>query len=158
MLVDVVSKNGNLLLSIPVRGDGTLDDRELKFIAGLTKWMDVNGPAIFASRPWKIFGEGQVHAPSSMFNEGKMQYTADDIRFTTKDGKLFVFVLGVPDHDIKVQSLGSSSPLGGPIRQITMLGTQEPIHWSQQASYLLIDKPTSLPGLDTMTFEVSFKN
>src|SRR5580704_19587723 len=57
-LVDVVSKNGNLLLSIPVRGDGTLDDDELSFVADLTKWMDVNSQCIYGTRPFTVFGEG----------------------------------------------------------------------------------------------------
>lgn len=53
-LIDIVSKNGNLLLSIPVRGDGSLDELEVEFLEGLAKWMDVNGEAIYGTRPWKI--------------------------------------------------------------------------------------------------------
>ena len=58
MLTDIVSKNGNLMLNIPLRGDGSPDEHELEFLAGLTAWMDVNSEGIYATRPWKIYGEG----------------------------------------------------------------------------------------------------
>ena len=64
MLVDIVSKNGNLLLNIPVRGDGTIDDKELKVVEGIAGWMDVNKECIFGTHPWKVFGEGPASAPA----------------------------------------------------------------------------------------------
>ena len=86
MLVDIVSKNGNLLLSIPVRGDGTIDDDEVAFLHSMANWMAVNGEGIFGTRPWKIYGEGPTQVSGGMFNEQKVHYTAEDLRFTTKDG------------------------------------------------------------------------
>ncbi|HWB54740.1 MAG TPA: alpha-L-fucosidase [Tepidisphaeraceae bacterium] len=157
MLVDVVSKNGNLLLSIPVRGDGTIDDREMEFLAGLTRWMDINGEGIFGSRPWKIFGEGPSHKTGGMFSEGKTEYTAEDIRFTTRGNTLYVFTLGIPFGDIKIKSLGTASSLTQPIRQITMLGSNTPIIWHQEPDQLLIPRPTDRPTLDTTCFKVVFK-
>ncbi len=65
MLVDIVSKNGNLLLSIPVRGDGTIDEDEVEFLEGMAKWMAVNGEAIFGTRPWRVFGEGPDAKPAA---------------------------------------------------------------------------------------------
>ena len=62
-LVDIVSKNGNLLLNIPVRGDGTIDDQEMKFLEGMTQWMDVNGEGIFSTRPFTIYGEAKSASP-----------------------------------------------------------------------------------------------
>ena len=58
MLLDIVSKNGNLMLSVPVRGDGTIDEREVAFLEGMAAWMKTNGEGIFGSRPWKVYGEG----------------------------------------------------------------------------------------------------
>src|SRR5664279_3124631 len=84
-LIDVVSKNGNLLLNIPVRGDGTIDNDERKVVAGITDWMKINDEAIYSTRPWKIFGEGPAIedvAPlkAQGFNEGKGKpFTAEDI-------------------------------------------------------------------------------
>ena len=106
-LVDVVSKNGNLLLSVPVRGDGTIDEDERKVVEGIAAWMKINDEAIFSTRPWKIFGEGpaiESAAPLTAqgFNEGKGKpFTAEDIRFTRKGNTLYAFLLGWPgekDH------------------------------------------------------------
>ena len=69
-LVDVVSKNGNLLLNIPVRGNGTIDDKEEAVLDGITDWMRVNGEAIYGTRPWRTFGEGPTRPPVGMLNEG----------------------------------------------------------------------------------------
>ena len=155
-LIDVVSKNGNLLLSIPVRGDGTIDDREMNFLAGLTRWMDINSPAIFGSRPWKIYGEGPTRVKGGMFNEGSIHYTPADIRFTTRDGALFVFLLGIPEGDIHVRSLGFARVLQKPIRQIELLGSTEPVQFKQAADELVISKPADMPPVETVTFKVTF--
>ncbi|HEU5397044.1 MAG TPA: alpha-L-fucosidase, partial [Verrucomicrobiae bacterium] len=87
MLCNIVSKNGNLLLNVPVRGDGTIDDKELKIVEGIANWMDVNRECIFDTRPWKVFGEGPASAGARLsaqgFNEGKGKpFTAEDVRFT----------------------------------------------------------------------------
>src|SRR5579872_455144 len=87
-LIDIVSKNGNLLLSIPVKGDGTIDDDEINFLQQMAAWMDVNGECIFNTRPFTISGEGPASATtepakkSPGFNEGKQPLLGPhDIRF-----------------------------------------------------------------------------
>ena len=113
MLVDIVSKNGNLLLNIPVRGDGTIDDDEVKCLEGIARWMAINGEAIFGTRPWKIYGEGGPRRPrraTSTSGKGR-PYTAADLRFTTKGDTLYVFALAWPaDGKLVVKSLGSGQP------------------------------------------------
>ena len=99
MLCDIVSKNGNLLLNIPVRADGTIDDKEEVVLKGIADWMDVNKECIFGTRPWKVFGEGPASegAPTKVgnFNEGKGKpFTGEDVRFTTKDGVLYMIASG----------------------------------------------------------------
>ena len=96
MLADIVSKNGNLLLNFPPRPDGTLDDDELKILDAMAAWMPVNGEAIFGTRPWKVFGEGPGKIQGGMFNEGRLRYTARDIRFTTKGETLYALALAWP--------------------------------------------------------------
>ena len=102
-LVDVVSKNGNLLLNIPVRGDGTIDDQERAIVEEIGAWIAINQEGIFGTRPWKVFGEGPASdnaAPISAqgFNEGKNKpFTAQDIRFTTKGNTLYAIAMGWPD-------------------------------------------------------------
>ena len=105
MLADIVSKNGNLLLNIPVRADGTIDDKEEKVLQGIAAWMDVNKESIIATRPWKVFGEGPASevpatAQAGNFTEGKGKaFSAADVRFTVKDGTVYAIVLGVPKND-----------------------------------------------------------
>jgi alpha-L-fucosidase len=155
-LVDVVSKNGNLLLSIPIRGDGTIDDDEVTFLHGLTAWMSANGEGIFSSRPWKIFGEGPAKPKGGMFNEGKIHYGEKDIRFTTKDGSLYAYLLGAPTETIHIRSLGTDSGLADSISDIKLLGSDEALSWSQGADELVIQKPAHLPDWDVVGFKVTF--
>jgi alpha-L-fucosidase len=103
MLCDIVSKNGDLLLNIPVRGDGSIDDKEQAVLEGIGAWMDVNKESIFGTRPWKVFGEGPASEGAVLsaqgFNEGKGKpFTAADVRFTIKGNVLYTIVLGTPQQ------------------------------------------------------------
>jgi alpha-L-fucosidase len=145
-LADIVSKNGNLLLSIPVRADGTIDSDEVKTVEGIADWMDVNRQCIFGTRPWKVFGEGpaiQSAAPISNqgFNEGKGKpFTAEDVRFTQKGDTLYAIVLGQPTEPLKIKSLGKQSKLLDKlIGSIQLLGTDEDVRWSQGDDALVIE-------------------
>jgi alpha-L-fucosidase len=113
MLADIVSKNGNLLLNVPLRGDGSIDEDEHKFLDELATWMPANGEAIFGTRPFTVFGEGPPDvAGSANFNESKARpYTSEDIRFTTKGDMLYAIVMAWPDAGkltIKTLAAGSS--------------------------------------------------
>ena len=105
MLVDIVSKNGNLLLNIPVRGDGSIDEKELAVVEGITAWMDVNSECIYGTRPWEIYGEGpkaeSVNPINAQgFNEGKgAPYTSADIRFTKKGDVLYAIIMDQPENN-----------------------------------------------------------
>ena len=146
-LADIVSKNGNLLLSIPVRGDGTIDSDEVAVVEGIAGWMDVNRESIFGTRPWKVFGEGPASdgAPLSGqgFNEGKAKFTADDVRFTTgKDGSLYAIVLGWPDKPLTIKSLGTDATLlDRKISSVKLLGSSKTVRWEQKAEGLVIEPP-----------------
>ncbi|HEY2826710.1 MAG TPA: alpha-L-fucosidase [Pirellulales bacterium] len=157
MLVDIVSKNGNLLLSIPLRGDGTIDDDELAFLHNLADWMAVNGEGIFGSRPWTVFGEGPTEVTEGTSNEGRSKYAAADLRFTTKNGAVYVFAMGVPAGDLVVKSLGLSASSAKPIAEIKLLGSDETIKWDQLDDALTIHKPDKFASQDVVAFKVSFK-
>lgn len=148
MLADIVSKNGNLLLSVPLRGDGSLDDQEIAIVEGIAAWMDVNREAIFATRPWKVFGEGPASAGAEMraqgFNEGKGKpFTSDDVRFTqSKDGRtLYVIGLVRPTAPLAIKSLGrAAGHLAHPIARVELLGsTGAEVKFNQTPEALHLD-------------------
>jgi len=145
-LCDVVSKNGNLLLSIPVRGDGTIDSEEEKIVAGITAWMAVNGEAIHGSRPWRIYGEGPTKLGEGMFSETKAHgFQAEDVRFTVKQGVLHMVMLQWPEGPVRVPSLGSDALKGGKIVRATLLGGG-PVELRQEAEATIFTLPPAKPG------------
>ena len=158
MLADIVSKNGNLLLSIPVRGNGTLDDHEIDFLKAMAKWMDVNGEAIFDTRPWKVFGEGPTQAGSGMFGESKGKpYTAEDVRFTTKGGVLYAILLGWPgEKTAVVKSLALNGPYVADqrITDVSLLGYDKKVQWSQDAGGLWVSMPAEQPCENAVVLKI----
>jgi alpha-L-fucosidase len=163
-LVNVVSKNGNLLLSIPVRGDGTIDDDELKIVEGIANWMDVNRECIFGSRPWKICGEGPAleRAPSTprgRDEDNARAYNARDIRFTTKGNLLYAIVLGQPNGRLSIKALGKSSRLlEMPVSDVRLLGSSEKIRWKQTRDALVIKEPRGKPNDFALVFKIAQKD
>jgi alpha-L-fucosidase len=158
-LLDVVSKNGNLMLNIPLRGDGSIDENEEAFLDGLTNWMDVNSEGIFASRPWKIFGEGpSASAPPPARGARFVPYTPQDIRFTTKGDSLYAYALAIPgDGRVVIKSLAANSPQtgGNAVKNISLLGHDGKLDWSQTAEGLVVKLPEKLPGELTVTFRIN---
>lgn len=142
MLVDIVSKNGNLLLNFPIRPDGTLDSQEEAIIGSITEWNASNGEAIFGTRPWKVYGEGTNGVNSGQFNEGKLGYTAKDIRFTAKNGDLYAIALGWPEEG----TLVIRSLTGVNVHSIYLLGAQDRLLWNRTDRGLQIHLPSQRPG------------
>jgi len=147
-LIDVVSKNGNLLLNVPLRGDGTPDDDELAIVEGIAQWMEVNQEAIHGTRPWKVLGEGPQMTDTAPlqgpgFNEGKSKpFTAEDVRFTTKGSVLYAFVMGAPKTAVHLKSLGAAAKLlNAKITGVTLLGSTEQLKWSLTEDALVLELP-----------------
>jgi alpha-L-fucosidase len=153
LLVDIVSKNGNLLLNIPLPASGEPDDEELRILASITEWMSINHEAIFATRPWKINGEGPamkvaIRSNGKEFdpNEGKKpDLTAEDIRFTTKGKTLYAFVQGWPTADLIIKSLATNSPQQpDKALDVLLLGRDtEPLHFIQDTTGLRVTLPSN---------------
>lgn len=168
MLVDVVSRNGNLLLNVPLPASGMPDDEELKIVDGITAWMKVNSEGIYATRPWKIFGEGpgmfKTAAGSGMdgtpehFNESRRKdLTGADVRFTTKAGALYAFVMGHNARETRIASLAPARGLESRrITRVELLGSAEPLKWTQGADGLSIASPQSWPSDHAVTFKIQF--
>ncbi len=151
MLIDIISKNGNLLLSVPMRGDGTIDDKEVAILEDIAKWMKINEESVFGTRPWKIFGEGPVAETSNPlhaqgFNEGKHQpYTAEDIRFVTKGETLYAHVLAWPKtNKVVVKSLSKDSPLyEGTVKNVELIGSEGSLKFTQTENGLEVELPSA---------------
>jgi alpha-L-fucosidase len=156
MLVDIVSKNGNLLLSVPVRGNGEIDEDEIAFLEGMAKWMAVNGDAIYGTRPWTIYGEGPStveQAEGGQFGGARdvrtKPYTAEDLRFMTKGNALYTFVLGWPENKaVLIKSLATNSPevAGRKITDVSLLGYMGKLTWKQDEAGLHVELPASAPS------------
>ena len=136
-LCDVVAKNGNLLLSVPVRGDGTIDDKERAIVKGIGSWMQRFGEAIHGTRPWKIAGEGPTQVASGQFGEGSVKpFTAADIRFTTKAGALYAITLGRPGEVVTIAALASSH-----VRRVEIVGDATPLAFTRDSQGVHITVP-----------------
>jgi alpha-L-fucosidase len=143
MLADIVSKNGNLLLNVPVRADGTIDEKERSIVEEIGDWMRANGEAIYSTRPWKQYGEGPAMESATPlraqgFNEGQV-YGPKDIRFTQKGKVLYSIVLGWPeDRQVLIKSLPDRQ---GKAERVGILGANERLHFEQTATGLKVDLP-----------------
>ncbi|WP_229036221.1 MULTISPECIES: alpha-L-fucosidase [Bacteroides] len=152
MLTEIISKNGNMLLSVPMRGDGTIDDKEEAILNGIADWMDKNKEGVFDTRPWTVFGEGPVaESPNPLtvqgFNEGKNKpYTAEDIRFVTKGDVLYAHVMAWPENDkVIIKSLAAGNPLyPQSIRDVSLLGTDAKVSFKRTAEGLIINLPSEV--------------
>jgi alpha-L-fucosidase len=141
MLVDIVSKNGNLLLNVVQRPDGSLDAEVEQMLDQLHDWMATNGEAIYGTRPWLVYGEGPVRVEGGRFKED-VTYTARDIRFTTTGKTLYAFALGWPeDGKVTIKSLGKDRERKNHIRRVELLGHEGTLDFSQSASGLVVTMP-----------------
>ena len=142
-LCDVVSKNGNLLLSVPMRGDGTIDSEEKRILEGIAGWIDRFGEAIYETRPWRIFGEGPTEVVSGMFGEDNAKpFTSSDIRFTTKAKDLFALTLGPAAGPLTITSLAEGAPTGrGKVTRVEIVGDTAPLDFSRDDKGLHVEVP-----------------
>ncbi len=146
LLVDIVSKNGNLLLNFPLPNSGELDPEEMKTLEGITAWMAVNSEGIYATKPWKIYGEGpstKASVGSSGFNEDKkMDLGSSDIRYTTKGSTTFAFLQGWPGTEALIPALGTgSSHLPPKVGAVSLLGGPSKLKFTQASDGLRVVLP-----------------
>ena len=151
MMVDIVSRNGNLLLNFPLPNNGMPDAKEMAILEGITAWMAVNNEAIYATRPWKIFGSGPGSeikpVPGQQFNENtRKDFTAEELRFTTKGNTLYAFFMGWPEKEIVIAPLATSSPnVVGKAENVELLGHAGKLTWTHDAKGLTVQLPAEKP-------------
>jgi alpha-L-fucosidase len=143
MLLDIVSKNGNLLLNVVQRPDGSLDAEVEQMLNQLADWMAINGEGIYGTRPWLVYGEGPVRAKGGHFGED-FAYSARDIRFTSKGKVLYAFALGWPqDGQLVIKSLAKPTEGGGnKISRIELLGHKGRLQFTQTTESLVVSLPS----------------
>jgi alpha-L-fucosidase len=155
--IDIVSKNGNLLLNIPIRADGTLDDRTIEVLEGMGKWMAVNSEGIYGSRPWYRFGEGKVNEIDHRAT--RSPYTWRDIRFTTNDGFLYTYILDWPGkgRQVTIQNVTLMNARLTPVASVSMLGYDGAIEWEQAPDGLVVTMPDDKPGDHAFGLKIGFQ-
>jgi alpha-L-fucosidase len=152
-MVDTVSKNGTFILNIPGKPDGTIDSKEIAVLDGITAWMQVNGEAIYETRPWKVYGEGPNSVKAGSFQGNSVSKLSEkDIRFTRNKANnvVYAIVLGWPTEAVVVQSLGlSAATQPGKITRVELIGTGEKLNWKQTGEGLRVELPRAYrPAVD----------
>lgn len=157
-LVDIVSKNGNLLLNVGPRADGAIPDEAAALLRALGAWLRVNGEAIYGTRHWRVFGEGPTGVSSGHMTErGNERFTAQDIRFTQTDNALYAILLGWPWREVTLRSLTEDRFDARRVRGVTLLGSDQPLVWRQAEEGVLVrlpDAPTC-EHAHTIKFELA---
>lgn len=164
LLVDIVSRNGNLMLNFPLPASGMLDSDELNVLDGITKWMAINSEGIYATRPWKIFGSGpstdkaKSTNESQQFNESRRkELTHEDVRFTTKGNTLYAFIMGWPEgnNSIVIRPLATNNTYNvSSIENVELLGYGK-VDYKRDEEGLKISLPGHKPGEYAFCFKIN---
>ena len=170
LMIDTVSKGGNLLINIGPTGEGLFPPEAVDRLAALGRWMNINREAIVGTRPWKIYGEGPSTVPAPVTDNAAgapkaadvkaakmIAYTAEDIRFTTKGDTLYAIALGWPANGkLNITSLAEgASQYPGPIGTVALLGAQAPVSYQRDGTGLHVDLPADKPCDSAYVLKIS---
>jgi alpha-L-fucosidase len=165
-LLEYVSRDGNYLVNIPIKPDGSLEESCVTMLHNVGDWMKINGEGIYGSKAWKVLGEGangRIRGfPAGQLDRGKANFAFSpaDFRFTAgKDGSLYAFCMTVPPagSDVTIVSLGTDARvLDKPIKRVSLLGSDAKLDWTQQAEGLHVKCPAQMALKLVATFKVEF--
>jgi len=156
MFVDIISKNGNLLLNIPLKPDGTLDEPSARFLEELTQWMQINGEAVHGTRPWTVFGEGPTEVREGYSQVIRETFTSRDIRYTRQSNTLYAFFLAWPEEgeSLVIESLSNKHD-PKVISHISLLGYDGDLTWKRSYQGLSVQLPPQPPGAFAYTLKIT---
>lgn len=161
-LVDIVSKNGTMMLNVGLRADGSLPETFRNELIKIGDWLKVNGEAIYDTRPFTVYGEGPFAAKKQKqkqkYADYLYSYSANDFRFTTKKNTIYVFALDWPGNNetIKIQNLNSTK-VTDKIQSISFLASGEKLKWKQEQDALYITMPSQAIGEYAYAFKITLK-
>ncbi len=154
-LVDIVSKNGNLLLNVGPRSDGTIPEEVQQILLDIGAWLKVNGDAIYGTRPWKIYGEGPTKAIAGPVQDTKAApYTAEDFRFTTKGNAIYAIEMARPATEQAIIHSFGTNTVAKTVKSIDLLGSNVKLKFQQQADRLCITFPEQAPCKYAYVFRI----
>ena len=159
-LIDIVSKNGVLLLDVGPKPDGTIPEEPQRILRAIGEWLKVNGEAIYSTRPCLAlgFGEGAANSGGGGFSDRAVDYTAQDYRFTQKDNVIYAIAMSWPENEdhFLIRSFNNHTTLAsGGISGVKMLGVKEPIDWKLTSEGLWIRKPATKPCDTAYAFQIT---
>lgn len=161
-LIDIVSKNGQLLLNISPKADGTIPENQQRVLLEIGEWLEINGEAIYGTRPWEVYGEGPTklkEGPFEGFTDAG-EYTWKDIRYTQKGDAVYAIMLGWPgsDQEIQLQAFTQNGiNKARSISDVSMLGSEEKIDWNLQKGRLMIKTPRHSPNKKAVVFKIEIQ-
>jgi alpha-L-fucosidase len=153
-LIDVVSKNGALLLNIGPRADGTIPEAEQEILREIGRWLRVNGDAIYGTRPWRVFGEGPTEVPEGAFTDTtRAAFTANDFRFTQKASAIYAICLAAPHGEVHIRALAEGQEPQH-IASVDLLGYAGEIGWRRDGEGLHVRLPANLPSQHAVSLRI----
>jgi alpha-L-fucosidase len=151
-LLDIISKNGCLLLNIGPRPDGRIPEAEQQVLLDIGRWLEVNGEAVYGTRPWTVYGEGPTQVGQGSFTDTqRTNFTGQDFRFTRRGETIYAAALAWQGSQAVIRSLGSSA---GQVRRVSLLGCPKPLEWRQDIGGLTVIMPIPPSGAHALVFKV----
>jgi len=154
LLADVVSKNGNLLLNVGPKSDGTIPEQAQSILREIGAWLKTNGDGIYGTKPWRIYGEGPTKPAAGSFHEGDVPYTAQDFRFTTKGGVLYAIEMVPPKGEVVIQALSADTAGQEKVESVSQLGSSG-VSFEQKADGLHV-KVAAQEGKFPVVYKIQF--